>query len=189
MTKVFNIDKVDRLIIKIQPYYFLSEVDIFNKNAIKVLKKHIKSNYAINNINTILSKEEFNNLVKKFFPLKFASLNGIEFKTAMLFYSDEDKKVHWIIKSNNSERHFKIKTNEIYSRIEEYIIPWFNKIKKEMDKLYGYWIEETNAGWFITDMNKNKDGSYKIIVTSENLKVVNNSFGNIEKMEDLYIKE
>ena len=58
-----------------------------------------------------------------------------------------------------------------------------------MDKLYGYWIEETNAGWFITDMNKNKDGSYKIIVTSENLKVVNNSFGNIEKMEDLYIKE
>ena len=153
------------------------------------MKKHIKSNYAINNINTILSKEEFNNLIKKFFPLKFASLNGIEFKTAMLFYSDEDKKVHWIIKSNNSERHFKIKTNEIYSRIEEYIIPWFNKIKKEMDKLYGYWIEETNAGWFITDMNKNKDGSYKIIVTSENLKVVNNSFGNIEKMEDLYIKE
>lgn len=190
MKKVFNINKVDELIINLQPYYFLSEENVYKGQAIKILRDFIKTNHAITNINTILSDEDFNNLIKKFFPLKYASLEGTDFKTKSIYYSNEDLKIHWIIVINGEKRHFKLKTNEIYSRLEGYVVPWFNNFKKEMDRLYGYWLEQTDDYWFVTDMNKNKNDSYRILATNNNnLSIKNSSFGSIRNIEDLHIEE
>lgn len=192
MKKVFNINEIDKLINELSAYYNLNEYNFYNKNALKFLKDFIKTNHAIDDINEILSEEDFNNLIKKFFPLKFASLEGTDFKTKRVYYSDEDLKVHWVVITNNDERHFKLKTNEICSRIEEYVIPWFNKIKVRIDKLYGYWFERTDDCWFITDMNKNKDGSYRIVAMNKNsleMDKQSNSFGIIRGIADLHIIE
>ena len=189
MKKVFNINEVNKLINKLSSYYTLNEYDVYNKDAVKFIKRFIKLNHAINDINKILTEKDFNDLIKKFFPLKFASLEGLNFRTKKICYLYEDEKVHWIVYVDDKERHFKLKTNDIYSRIESYINPWFDKIKKEIDKLYGYWFEQNSEGWFITDMNKNKDGSYRVVAEGHGNFISSKSFGSIESLEDLHIME
>lgn len=56
-------------------------------------------------------------------------------------------------------------------------------LKKEIGSLYGYWLIETNDGYFITDLNKYKNGYKKIFeVNTAFIIGIKNSFATYKEL-------
>lgn len=176
MKSVFYIPYVNNTLEKFRQYNinFLTKEDIYNKVAYKKIKK-ASTNIAFIEVLSLFmlsSKESFFEMMKRFFPLKCEELirqksEGIDFEIMKAFYNNEDGKIHWSVKQGDNIREFKLRTDMYLKRTKEEREKILDYIKKELDKLYGYFIEgNVNENFFITDKN-NHNGNYKKIVETE----------------------
>ena len=197
MQRVFNKTKIDEF------FRYLENISLFKDFCYedvaikKIWKKLIKLIDSIESAKAVYlsinSREKQEEMIKRFFPTKYESLkndiieNNLSFKTTHFFYHPLDGKIHWGVVQYNSndepvnEREFKLKTDLFLDRTVEERKNLKDIIKKRLEKLYGYsYVELGNNQWGITDGNKNKDGSMKMLVKGEGeqiLKILeNNSF-------------
>lgn len=170
--KVFNKSKVMNFIQIASNYNIdITFEDIKNK---KVIKKIDYSN--INDIHRLFTSWNMDKkkLLKVFFPNRFEEVkNNIDPK-GELYYNNEDSKIHWI----NRDRHFKLKTDNYYPRVKEFEDDIKTILKKELDKLYGYYRIDD----YITDKNI-CNGSYRKIAFID--KPSNTKFGVLNGYDDL----
>ena len=185
MRKVFNEVRVNNLFKKFNSLYYFKDIsieDIRNGNVFKKLRKRSDIEYT-SVIYHFANSEERKTIEEKFFPTKFASLNE-QYTTENFYYWNIDSKIHWVVDTPEGERHFKLKTDNFTDRIPELVKKGKLNLKKEIDSLYGYWLIETENGFFITDLNKDKNGYRKLIEESETNDLIHtifnkNSFANI----------
>lgn len=185
MEKVFNEVRVNNLFKKFNSLYYFKDIstdDIKNGNVFKKLKKRNDIEYT-SVIYHFANSEERKIIEEKFFPTKFASLSG-NYTTENFYFSYRDSKIHWVVDTSEGERHFKLKTDNFSDRIPELVKKGKLSLKKEIDSLYGYWLIETNDGFFITDLNKDKNGYRKLIEDFETNDLIHtifnkNSFADI----------
>lgn len=168
MRKVFNDIRVNELFKKFNSLYYFKDIsadDIKNGNVFKKLRKRSDIEYT-SVIYHFANFEERKTIEEKFFPTKFASLNG-QYTTENFYYWNIDSKIHWIVDTPDGERRFKLKTDSFTDRIPDLVNKGKLSLKKEIDSLYGYWLIETENGFFITDLNKDKNGYKKLIEETE----------------------
>jgi len=197
MRRVFNKTKIDEFFRYLENISLFKDFyieDVITKNIWKKLIKLIDSIESAKAVFLSLNdREKQEEMIKRFFPIKYESLkndfieNNLSFKTTHFFYYPIDGKIHWGVIQYNSngspvnEREFKLKTDLFLDRTVEERKNLKDIIKKRLEKLYGYsYVELGNNQWGITDGNKNKDGSMKMLVKGEGeqiLKILeNNSF-------------
>lgn len=191
MRRVFNLDKI------VEFFQYLENISLYRMDFYKediITKKIWKK--LINIIDSIESakavflsindREKQEEMIKRFFPMKYESLknditeNNLSFKTTHFFYHPLDGKIHWGVIQYNSndepvnEREFKLKTDLFLDRTVEERKNLKDIIKKKLEKLYGYNYVELGAGkWGITDGNKDKDGNFKLLVFGQGLSILN----------------
>ena len=167
MRKVFNEVRVNDLFKKFNALYYFKDIsteDIKSGNVFKKLRGRSDIEYT-SVIYHFANPEERKIIEEKFFPTKFASLNG-NYTTGNFYFYNRDSKIHWVVDTPEGERHFKLKTDNFTDRIPDLVKKGKLNLKKEIDSLYGYWLIETNDGFFITDLNKDKNGYRKLIEDS-----------------------
>jgi hypothetical protein len=190
MRKVFNEVRVNNLFKKFNSLYYFKDIsieDIRNGNVFKKLRKRSDIEYT-SVIYHFANSEERKTIEEKFFPTKFASLNE-QYTTENFYYWNIDSKIHWIVDTPDGERHFKLKTDNFTDRIPDLVNKGKLNLKKEIDSLYGYWLIETENGFFITDLNKDKNGYRKLIEDSESNDLIHtifnkNSFADIAEYNE-----
>ena len=187
MNEVYNLNKISQIAknISFEDFNF-SETDIINK----VLYKKLKSLFnSINSIKLIYHlTENKNEFIKKYFPIKYADVSSRgSFFTKHFYYRASEGKIVWVVDHNGEERIFKIKTEDWRTRISDEINQILSKVRKQLDSVYGYYIEGSLDDYFITDKNF-INGKYKVICSKHNYK--DNKFISYNEWETnkFYIK-
>ena len=169
MNEVYNLNKISQIAknISFEDFNF-SETDIINKVLYKKLKSLLNS---INSIKLIYHlTENKNEFIKKYFPIKYADVSSRgSFFTKHFYYRASEGKIVWVVDHNGEERIFKIKTEDWRTRISDEINQILSKVRKQLDSVYGYYIEGSLDDYFITDKNF-INGKYKVICSKHNYK-------------------
>lgn len=170
--------------------YSLSGIKIKTENLKNILpffKKNLKEKNYVDTIYNICKKINLDGLEKKLFPARFEELSNIgEFETKKIYFDTNDSKIHWAVSQNGNTRTFKIRGEDYENKTKDFYNHSLKYLKNEMDKLYGYFFEETNNGWIITDKNI-INGEYRKLVYKEDFSVIMNtsSFGMTYSDNDL----
>lgn len=192
MNKVFNKKRIKEFIDNNSLNEVIESHDFITKNVFKKINKFKEENYAFVLFNWM--KKHNKNIpfmVEKFFPTKISEIkqNG-DFEITKFWYSPTEDKIHCLVKQEGNERHLKIHTDRYRERTEEFTKEMIADLKKQADKLYGYFIVVDSLGWYVTDMNISKKGTVKRMVSKIDNVIINNNirtFGNINNLDELLI--
>ena len=193
MNKVFNKKRINEFIDNNSLNGIIESHDFITKNVFKKINKFKEENYAIILFDWMKKhNKNISSMVEKFFPTKIGEIkqNG-EFEITKFWYSPTADKIHCLVKQNDNERHLKIRTDRYEERTEEFTKEMIADLKKQADKLYGYFIIVDSLGWYITDMNISKKGTVKKMVFKiiDDVIINNNirTFGSINNLDELLI--
>lgn len=165
---VFSVPKLKYLCAK---YNIANYKDLINKKVYKYYKNVLKTKRALTELWNLTDKVV---LFQTLYPVRYSELkqSNDEIVPVDCFMDD---KIHFSVRTGNTTRIFKLSENEFLRRSEEIRKNLFNKIKKELDKLYGYFIiYEDDENYYITDKNI-VNGKYKILFECKNGEVVKNN--------------
>jgi len=163
MNKIFIKAELDNCINELRNIGLcFSYEDFIHKRVFKKIKNLKKIEYAEQLFNS-LDKEKKVELVEKFFPNKLREIKEQgEFEIFNFWFDSSIGKLKTIIHQNNNKRTLALRTENYEPRIEELIKEAVIFLTNKISKLYGYFFVSTETGWYITDRNLNKDGSYRI---------------------------
>lgn len=184
MNKVYNEIRMIKLCARLNLNYNRLINEIYKEGLFKIIKRTSPIVFAEDIFNSCENKNE---VLKKFFPLKYASLEG-NFKTKRFWYNMNDEKLHWAVYNNEEDiRHFKLKTSNFEDRIPEELAAWKVKIKKEIDSLCGYWIYKDADTFIITDQS-NYNGKPRVIAQwRDNYFYMNkNNFATLDELKTMH---
>ena len=130
-------------------------------------------------------------LVSSFFPNKMREVKEQgNFEITNFWYDESDEKIKATINQNGSERKFMLRTDNYEDRIKELINLAITTLTQEVGKLYGYFFMAVDNGWYITDKNLNKDGSYrKVLEFNSQFISYSKKFDDIDDIDKLIIYE
>lgn len=162
---VFSVPKLKYLGAK----YDIANFDyLVNKKVYKYYKNVLKTKRALTELWDLTDRVV---LFQTLYPIRYNELkqSNDEIIPVDCFM---DEKLHFSVRVGNTTRTFKLSESEFLRRSEEIRKNLFNEIKKELDKLYGYFIiYENDENYYITDKNI-VNGKYKVLFECKNGEVI-----------------
>lgn len=151
--------------------YNLSSEMFISKKAYKYFKSILNSKRAMNELWELVDR---NTLFQTLYPVRYNEFKLANQNIKAVEYL-LDEKLHFFVNVDGAKRGFKLSINEFLKRSENLRKNLLSEIKKDIDKICGYFvIYEDDENYYITDKNIT-NGKYKVLFEYKNGAIIKNN--------------